>query len=264
YTFEIVSNQLIFDFYSGNVNIESTGQFEYVYTYLNGMVLSSYEISPASSDIDLSTFDFATYPVKIVLANKETSKTYQFVFDDASKINVAQTQLIQIGNYTYTILSEKLVFGSTSGSVEISPKNRIFKYQFAIDNNQSDLSFTVKVSTASSSSNGAFRLSGDTASVNLLSNKLNLINYFVNIFIFDADGNVVETFKHTHNGNGSCGDNWSTSNLIAGTKYIAQMQYSNGSDSTAVGYISYESATFSFTYNNNTAYTITYSCVENV
>ena len=169
---------------------------------------------------------------------------------------------MKIGRYTYTILSEKLIFGSTSGNFEINSRNRNFDFSFAVIYNRSDLEFTVTVSETANSTSGSFKLSGDSTSVQLLGSKLNLQNYFVNITIFDANGHIVKTLNHTHNGTGSCGDSWTINNLVVGTRYTAQMTYANGTDISANGYIEYQSSTFSFDYKDSTRYTFTYSCRE--
>ena len=92
--------------------------------------------------------------------------------------------------------------------------------------------------------------------------KLNLQNYFVNITIFDANGHIIGTLNHTHSGSGGCSDSWTINNLVAGTRYTAQMTYANGQDISANGYIEYQSSTFSFDYKDSTRYTFTYSCKE--
>ena len=158
--------------------------------------------------------------------------------------------------------SKDLIEGSTGGS------SNVLEFFYVDDSGEkhhlkcSDLDFTVVVSESANSSNGKFSLSGDSTSVQLLGSKLNLQNYFVNITIFDDNGRIVETFNHTRSGSGGCSDSFTASNLVAGTRYTAQMTYANGSDTSAVGYIEYQSSTFSFTYQNATRYTFTYSCRE--
>ena len=80
---------------------------KFKYDYKDGYVLTTIGIEPASSDIDLSSLDLANNPIKIVLNSKD-GETIQFVFDDNSKIG-SQSQLLKVGKYTLTILSEKTV-----------------------------------------------------------------------------------------------------------------------------------------------------------
>lgn len=262
YTYKITSNQLLFDSFSGSLTITQSSTVKIKYSYQNGKVLSSFSISPASNDVDYLNIDLSTYPVILILNNQDKTETIQFTFDSLEKINKKQSSVIALGKYTYTILSEKLMFGSTSGSIEISPENRNFDFSFAVIYNRSDLDFSVSVSTSSSSTNGRITLSGNASSVNLLSSKLGLTNYFVNISLFDAGGNFVKTLTHTHNGSGGCSDSWTVSNLVNGSRYIAQMTYANGSDASISGYIEYQSSTFSFDYKTATSYTFTYACTE--
>lgn len=262
YTYDILSNQLIFNSYSGSLSITESGNVKFNYTYLDGKVLANFSLVPTSSDVDYSDIDLATYPVRIILNNEDRTQTYQFVFDAQAKVSETQSTLLLIGRYSYTILSEKLVFGSNTGSIDIKPRTRDFEFAFGVVYNRSDLAFSVTVSEEANSSNGSFRLSGDSASVQLLGSKLNLQNYYVNITLFDANGHLVETLNHTHNGNGTCSGSWTLNNLIAGNRYTAQMTYANGTDISANGYIEYQSSTFSFDYKDSTRYTFTYSCRE--
>ena len=262
YTYEIESAQLLFDSHSGSVNITNSSGINFIYSYQNGKLVANFSISPVSNDVDYSSIDLSNYPVRIILNNVETNETTQFIFDTQAKVNETQSSLMKIGRYTYTILSEKLIFGSTSGNFEINSRNRNFDFSFAVIYNRSDLEFTVVVSEAANSSSGYLYLKGDSTSVQLLGSKLNLQNYFVNVTIFDDNGRIVETLSHSHNGSGSCSQTWTTNKLVAGTRYTAQMTYANGQDTSAVGYIEYQSSTFSFTYQNSTKYTFTYSCKE--
>ena len=262
YTYEIESFQLLFDSHSGTVNITNSSGINFIYSYQNGKLVANFTISPVSSDVDYSNIDLMNYPVRIILNNIETNETTQFAFDTQAKVNESQSSLMKIGRYTYTILSEKLIFGSTSGNFEINSRNRNFDFSFAVVYNRSDLDFTVTVSETANSTNGSFRLSGDSTSVQLLGGKLNLQNYYVNITIFDTNGRIVGTLNHTHSGNGGCSDSWTIDNLVAGTRYTAQMTYANGQDISASGYIEYQSSTFSFDYKDSTRYTFTYSCKE--
>ena len=257
YTYKIESNQLIFNAYSGTVNIVNSGNINYEYSYQNGMVMASVNVVPNSSDIDYSNIDFSNYPVKIVFNGIDNNNTYQFVFDSTDKIGVEQTSLMEIGKYQYTILSEKLIFTSSTRTVEITPTNRTFNFPFAVEYETSDLAFTIKLTESASSQNGKIKLSGDNGSVNLLSSKLKQSDYLVKLTVFDENGTVVETFDHTHNGIGGCNDSWTANKLTAGTKYTAQLTYNNSDNS-----ISYTSATFSFTYKQQTSYTLNYSCTE--
>lgn len=262
YTYEIDSAQLLFDSHSGVVNISNSSEIVFSYSYQNGKLIATFGISPVSSDVEYGDIDLNAYPVRIILNNIDTSETTQFVFDSQSKIQEVQSCLMKIGRYTYTILSEKLIFGSTSGSIEINSRNKIFDFSFAVIYNRSDLDFSVVVSETAYSSSGRFAISGDTSSVQLLGSKLNLQNYYINITLFDNNGRIVDTLIHTHGGSGGCSDSWTLSSLTPSTRYTAQMTYANSSDTSSDGYVEYQSSTFSFEYKSNTKYTFTYSCRE--
>lgn len=252
YTYTINSSQILFDSYSGSVNIKSSCSMNLKYDYKDGYVLATVGIEPASNDIDLSSLDLANNPIKIVL-NSKNGETIQFIFDDNSKIG-SQSQLLKVGKYTLTILSEKAIFSTLSAEIEITPQSRVFKYKFVLKQNASDLNFSVNVSEQSGTT-GKLYLKADTSSVNVLQSKLKETNYLVSLIIFDNDGKIVEEIQHTHNGTGACSDAFNAINLVSGQKYDLQLTYRN-----ADGSIVYTGATIGFTYALNSQYTFTYTC----
>lgn len=252
YTYTIDSAQILFDSYSGSVNIKSSCSMNLKYDYKDGFVLATVGIEPASNDIDLSSLDLANNPIKIVL-NSKSGETIQFIFDDNSKIG-SQSQLLKVGKYTLTILSEKAIFSTLSAEIEITPQSRVFKYKFVLKQNASDLNFNVNVSQQSGTT-GKLYLKADTSSVNVLQSKLKETDYLVSLIIFDNDGKIVQEFQHTHNGTGACGGDFNATNLVAGQKYDLQLTYRN-----ADGSIVYTGATVGFTYQLNSTYTFTYTC----
>ena len=252
YTYTIDSAQILFDSYSGSVDVTSSCSMKFKYDYKDGYVLTTIGIEPASSDIDLSSLDLANNPIKIVLNSKD-GETIQFVFDDNSKIG-SQSQLLKVGKYTLTILSEKAIFSTLSTDIEITPQSRVYKYKFTLNQKTSDLDFTVKVSQQSGTT-GKLKLYAETSSVKILQGKLGETNYLVSLIIFDKDGKIVEEFQHTHNGTGTCSDSFTASNLVENQKYDLQLTYRNSDDS-----IVYTGATVGFTYALNSLYTFTYTC----
>ena len=252
YTYTIDSAQILFDSYSGSVNIKGSSSIYLKYDYKDGYVLSTIGIEPASNDIDLSSLDLANNPIKIVL-NSKNGETIQFIFDDNSKIG-SQSQLLRVGKYTLTILSEKAIFSTLSTEIEITPQSRVFKYKFTLNQKTSDLNFNVSVSQQSGTT-GKIKLYADSASVKILQNKLKETNYLVSLIIFDENGKIVEELQHTHSGSGACGDDFTATNLVANQKYNLQLTYRN-----ADGSVVYTGATIGFTYNLNSQYTFTYTC----
>jgi hypothetical protein len=257
YTYKIESGQLLFNAYSGTIKIDNSGNLKYEYSYQDGMVLTSVNIMPNSTDIDYSGVDLSNYPVKIVFNGIDNSNTYQFVFDSTNKVNVTQSALIKIGKYQCTILSEKLIFASSTKTVDITPTNYNFNFPFAVNHSTSDLAFNIKLTKSSVNVDGAIYLSGDSTSVKLLGDKLKQKDYLIVLTVFDQNGNVIETFDHSHDGTSTCSAVWQVEKLTAGTTYVAQLTYNNSDNS-----IAYTSATFTFTYNLKTAYELVYSCSE--
>ena len=223
---------------------------------MNGYVVTSVSLTPLSN-YDESTIDLSTNPVKVIFTGKNGEGTFQYIFDDNSKLATNLTQLLKIGEYDYSILSEQLIFGSVSGTVEVTPQNRNFMFTYALKLESGDLDFDVNVTTVTKTTNRDFKLSGSQETVTLLSNKLEDEHYLVKILAFNSNGDIVVTFEHTHQ-NGACADNFNSNNtLMNGETYTFQMRYMN-SDGT----ISYVSDTFNITYDSSLEYTLTYSAIE--
>lgn len=253
YTYTIDSAQILFNSYSGSVTITNSSSMNFEYDYKNGYVLATIGIEPASSDVDLSSLDLANNPIKIVL-NSQNGDTIQFVFDNNSKIGL-QTQLLKVGKYTLTILSEKAIFSTLSTEIEVTPQSRVFVYKFVLKHNSSDLNFSVNVA-GTSGKTGTLKIYAVKETTQILQNKLKQQKYLVDLIIFDKDGKTVAEFNHSHNDAVSyCSSTFQANNLIANEKYYLQLTYRN-SDSTII----YTGATIGFTYQLETAYTFTYTC----
>ena len=257
YTYSIDSSILIFDSYSGSFTTsEKDGIVKFNYSYMNGYAVTSVSLAPLSS-YDGATVDLAANPVKVIFTGKNGEGTFQFVFDDNSKLSSNLTQLLKIGEYDYSILSEQLIFGSVSGTVEVTPQNRSFVFTYALKLESGDLDFDVQITTETKENDRDFYLLGSQATVMLLSNKLEDEHYLVKILAFNSSGDVVVTFDHEH-GTGSCAANFTSNNTLTdGETYTFQMRYMNGS-----GTISYVSDTFNITYDSTLKYTLTYSATE--
>lgn len=257
YTYSIDSSILIFDSYSGSFTTsEKDGMIKFNYSYMNGYAVTSVSLAPLSS-YDGATVDLAANPVKVIFTGKNGEGTFQYIFDNNSKLSTSLTQLLKIGEYDYSILSEQLIFGSVSGTVEITPQNRNFVFTYALKLESGDLNFDVQITTESKSNYNDFSLRGDQVTVELLSAKLEDEHYLVKILAFNSEGDVVLTFEHEHQ-SGSCSDNFmSNSALTDGETYTFQMRYMN-----ADGTISYVSDTFDITFDSSLKYTLTYSATE--
>ena len=156
------------------------------------------------------------------------------------------------------MLSEQLVFTSTSGTLTISPELRNHSFNFAVVVQSGNLKLEVAVTTGVGSV--AFNMIGSEESVNLIQEDLDCLDYLIEILIVDEDGTIVQTLSHTHvkSNLGSCVDNWSAnSNIEDGKTYVAQMKYMNGEGTKTL-----VSDTFSFTYTSSTSLTFTYSAIK--
>lgn len=131
--YTIDSSNLIFDVYSGTITLEnknSTKTFDFEYT--SGFIPTSISLTAISSS-GQEYINLADFPVTIVFTGNDGEGTYEFVFDNNSKLNIDITKYVKIGSYTYSILSEQLIFGSTSGNIEITSTERRFIFTYAVD-----------------------------------------------------------------------------------------------------------------------------------
>lgn len=130
WTYTIQSSSLIFDAYSGTIEIgeNSSYNLNFDYTYLNNCVLAQVGLN-AVGTVDTTLFDLSVNPVKIVLSNSEN--TYEFLFDSNDKLTNYQSAIVELGQYNYTILSDKLIFASTSGALTITMEDNIMLFNYA-------------------------------------------------------------------------------------------------------------------------------------
>jgi len=173
-------------------------------------------------------------------------------------LNDYQSMLVEMGEYDYTILSKQLIFASVTGKLTITTTDKImlFNYALGVDD---PLSFKVSISS-NGSSNNYFQLYSDTANVTLIRNELSSAKvYLVTCVIYDKDGRLMETFNHTHQSTGSCGDSWYASNLVAGQNYTLQLRFTDRDDTTKT----YLSDITNFTFNNNVGYKVVYNVTKN-
>ena len=158
YSYSIDSSVLVFDSYSGSFELKSpttakwnfaSGEnyFDYLkrisqayrgqtlelnYSYTSGYVVTSISLNPlssySSSDVNLSA-----NPVKIVLNGKNNEGSYQYIFDKNEDLTSIKRLLVRCGEYDYAILSSQLEFANTSGTLTITPSERSFAFNFAVN-----------------------------------------------------------------------------------------------------------------------------------
>lgn len=256
--YQIISNSLNFDSYSGTFETKETEQtLTFDFSYTNGYVKVSVSLHNISA-VDTSSIDLAKNPVKIVYNSKTGGAPQQFVFNKNEDLTKTKSALMKIGEYEYSVLSEQLVFSSSSGNQTISTTNREFVFTYSVEIYQDDLKFTVTVSEAALSDSYDLKIFAEESTTSLLGSKIGQTGYSVKVKIFDKDGYIVKTCNHKHGGN-ICTDKWSSNGtLIVGETYTGQLLYLNTNDNSK----SYVTGTFTFEYKANTEFTFTYSCVE--
>lgn len=128
--YQIYSNDVVFAEYKGSFVVSGqSNSLMFDFYYLNNKVVASIGLNPVGS-INMSLIDLSKTPVKIILSN--ATQSYTFVFDDNSKIDELQTRTMELGEYNYSILSDKLVFASDSGTLNLTSTDRVLRFNYAV------------------------------------------------------------------------------------------------------------------------------------
>lgn len=252
--YEITSNALVFENNKGSFEpTQSSANLTLNYSYYDNYIIADIGLFPIQT-IDESLINLSKYPVKIILTNGNV--THQFVFDDNSMLNKSINKLIELGKYNYTILSDQLIFASVSGEIEVTTTQTSFLFNYAQTVDVGNLIFTVSVTTSTKSSYDVY-ISAPSSVVETVRENLSSNNtkYFVKLYFFDKDGNIVEIKSHTHSSSGSCSDNWYLNNLINGNEYDCQVRFVDSVDEN----LTYISDNYHFTYDNTKSYTFNYT-----
>lgn len=126
----IESNAVVFDTFMGTIRpSEDYSSFSLNYYYINNYVLASVGLNPVGT-IDKTKINLDTYPVKIQLKNDK--HTYTFLFDSNDALDKYKSQNVELGEYTYTILSEQLEFASATGTLEITNTDRTILFNYIL------------------------------------------------------------------------------------------------------------------------------------
>lgn len=127
--YEVRGNGLVFENHDGTFKLtDDSNALTLNYYYVANNVVASFGLNPIGT-IDMSQIDLSSNPVKIIIKNSKNS--YAFTFDDNSKINNKQSQLVELGEYEYAILSDSLVFASNSGKLNITTTDHEFLFNYA-------------------------------------------------------------------------------------------------------------------------------------
>lgn len=161
WTYLIDSQALVFDNARGSFNLTSTtNKLTFDYYYLNGYIVASVGLNPVGT-VDQSLFDLSVNPVKIVLTNTKSKKTTEFTFNNNNMLNTRLSQLLELGEYTYSILSDKLIFASSSGTITITQTDRVMLFNYALNSDVDNYTFTV-VKQGKKATSGIDIFSNDT------------------------------------------------------------------------------------------------------
>lgn len=258
WSYLVESEGLIFDNYRGNFSVSGkTGSLTFNYYYLDNFTIASVGLNPVGT-VDTSVIDLAVNPVRIVLSNSK--HTYQFVFDNNTKLNTNLSMLVEMGDYNYTILSKQLVFASVTGTLTITTTDKVMLFNYAVNVTSDALRFNIAMTTDGPITNN-IKLSSTAANVALIRENLSSAQvYLVNCVIYDHDGKLVKSFTHTHSASGACSDTWNLSNsLTEGETYTLQLRFTDRDDAT----ITYLSDVTDFTYSSANKYLLTYTAANN-
>lgn len=250
--YEISSNALIFEQNKGSFEpVSINGTLELNYSYYDNHIIAEIGLFPIQT-IDESLIDLAKNPVKIILTNG--TATHQFIFNDNSLLHKSIGQLVALGKYNYTILSDQLIFASVSGEIEITTTQTSFLFNYAQTVDVGNLIFSINVTVSNGS---GIHLNAPSSVVDIIRENLSATNktYLVKLYFFDKDGNIVEIKTHTHGGVGGCTDNWNIQNLINGNEYDCQIRFVDSVDDN----LTYISDNYHFTYDNTKSYTFNYT-----
>lgn len=190
--YEIRSNGLVFDDHDGTFKLtDSANSLTFNYYYINNFVSASFGLNPIGT-VDMSKIDLSINPVKIILKNEK--HTYTFTFDDNSKFETKISQMVELGEYEYAILSDTLVFASTSGKLTITTTDRDMLFNCAMVDS-SVHSFALSFLEKREGQNGVY-CELDTNFEDLIVDEFgSMTNVKAKMFIYTADGVLTSTFE---------------------------------------------------------------------
>ena len=197
--YEIRSNGLVFDDHDGTFKLtDSANSLTFNYYYINNFVSASFGLNPIGT-VDMSKIDLSINPVKIILKNEK--HTYTFNFDDNSKFETKISQMVELGEYEYAILSDTLVFASTSGKLTITTTDRDMLFNCAMVDS-SVHSFALSFLEKREGQNGV-HCELDTNFEDLIVDEFGpMTNVKVKMFIYTADGVLTSTFEKSMRSSG--------------------------------------------------------------
>ena len=260
WTYTISSNALIFENFIGKIYLSKDYQsVTFEYYYLNNYTVVSVGLNPIGT-IDVSQINLSQYPVRIILTNENES--FQFLFDNNNKLNSYVSQFLPVGEYESTFLSEQLIFSAVTGSLTITTTDKTMLFNYALALEEGDLSFKLTYlsdNPVSDYPKGYVSIYSSFTNVDIIRSHLSgSLTYNVILSIYDDEGKLLVNCTHIHNNSGSCVDGWSANLLENGMEYIAQLRFTDASDSS----VTYLSDILRFTYSDNTRNCFRYDVTE--
>ena len=126
----IDSNALLFEDFMGAFTPTGTPSVvEFEYYYMDNYTIVNVGLNPIGT-IDTSQINLSQYPVRIILTNE--SESYQFLFNNNDQLNMYVSQLMPLGEYDYTILSEQLLFPTMTGNLTITTTDRTMLFNYSL------------------------------------------------------------------------------------------------------------------------------------
>lgn len=201
--YEVRGNGLVFENHDGTFKLtDDSNALTLNYYFVANNVVVSVGLNPIGT-IDMSQIDLSSNPVKIIIKNSKNS--YAFTFDDNSKINNKQSQLVELGEYEYAILSNSLVFASNSGKLNITTTDCEFLFNYT-QQSSSDVSLclSVKTKTLDAAVNNNFSCHFDDLAYLTIKEKFNSSGYNLYLYFYDNEGRLCSSSKKI---NASCSQN---------------------------------------------------------
>ena len=235
--YQIFSDGLVFNSYSGTITITNRQTLmSFDFTYQHGFVMTTIKLMQISG-IDISGVDLEKYPVRVILNSDEQS--YQFNFDNNSKLANNLSMFVKKGNYTYSILSNQLIFGSLSGNIEVTNTIRVFLFSYSVMTFQSDLNITLNYEPSLINyGNYDFKFNTSISEFNLIKQKLSY-NFKIFVKVFNEDGFLLINKPLTYYFDGSTpfvSSLDSNNSLSLGSSYTMQILFTKYDES--ISYIS--------------------------
>lgn len=188
--YEVRGNGLVFENHDGTFKLtDDSNALTLNYYYVAYNVVASVGLNPIGT-IDMSKINLSASPVKIILKNEK--HTYTFTFDDNSKFETKISQMVELGEYEYAILSDMLVFASASGKLTITTTDRDMLFNCAMVDS-SVYSFALSFLEKREGQMGVY-CDLDTNFEDFVVDKFgSMTNVRVKMFVYTADGVLTYT-----------------------------------------------------------------------